>query len=359
MASLLQTVRHNRLLWLLVFVPLPLIGETMFHDKHSLLFVLSIIAIVPLAALLSIATEAVAAKTGDAIGGLLNATLGNLTELIIALTALRSGEYVLVKASLAGAIVTNTLFMMGAALLIGGIRHRVQTYNQANAHLQVALLFLATFALMVPSAIGSADNQPVTQSLSFGLSILLILTYGIGLVFSLVTHREFFAGEDHHGDEEVMPVGVALATLAGVTVLVALVAEVFIESLNGASDELGLSPAFVGFVVVALVGAAAEMASAFSAAAKDRLDLSIGIAFGSAAQIALFVTPVLVLISYFIGPTPMTLEFWPGAVVMMFIAVFTANLATSSGRSAWLIGVLMLVIYAVFAMTLFMMPTPA
>lgn len=356
MKALLHIIRDNRLLWLLVLVPLPLIGAKTMPESHSLLFVLAIAGIIPLAALLSIATEAVAAKTGDAAGGLLNATLGNLTELIMALTALRAGEYMLVKASIAGAIVANCLFMMGAAFLIGGLKHKMQSFNLANANFQLGILFLGTFALLIPSAIGASDRQEVTLTVSVGLAILLIATYGLGLVYSLGTHRTYFASAEHGSDEELMPVGVAVGALLAVTVLVALVSEVFIESLTGASEEMGLTPAFVGFIVVALVGAAAEMAAAFAAAAKDRLDLSVGIAFGSAAQIALFVAPVLMLVSFFIGPHPMTLQFWPGAVIMMFIAVMAAFLVTSGGKSTWFAGVLLLMIYAVFAMTLYLLP---
>ena len=150
--------------------------------------------------------------------------------------------------------------------------------------------------------------------------------------------------------------GLALATLAGVTVLVAMVSHIFVESVQIAAETLGMSQAFVGFIVVAIVGAAAEMASAFAAARKNRLDMSVGIALGSASQIALFVAPVLVLLSYVIAPSPMNLQFWPGAVVMMFIAAMSASLVTNSGRSAWFVGVLLLVVYTIFAMTLYMLP---
>jgi Ca2+:H+ antiporter len=198
---LLHEIRHTPLLWLLALVPVVLIARIVAPDAHTLLFVLSVAAIVPLAALLSRATESVAAKTGDTIGGLLNATLGNLTELIIALAALRAGQYVLVKASIAGAIVTNALFMLGVSFLYGGLKHHVQEYNRNNARLQAGLLFLATIALLVPSVLaeptGSAANARFTQTLSLGLSVLLIVTYALGLLFSLKTHREFFTGADH------------------------------------------------------------------------------------------------------------------------------------------------------------------
>jgi len=363
MIALLKEIRHNPLLWLLSFVPIVLIAGKAWPEAHILLFVLSIFAIVPLAALLSHATESVAAKTGDAVGGLLNATLGNLTELVIALTALRAGQTMLVKASIAGAIVTNTLFMLGASFLLGGIKYHMQEYNRVSARLQAGLLFLATIALLVPSAIAEADSNAgpaFANKLSVGLAILLIVTYGLGMLFSLKTHREFF-GSVTHGEEaeEPWPIRLALATLAGVTVLVALVSEIFVESVQEAAVAFGMTAAFVGFIVVALVGAAAEMASAFSGARKNRLDLSVGIALGSASQIALFVAPVLVLVSYFIGPAPMDLRFWPGAVVMMLIASLTAALVTNSGRSAWFVGVLVLMVYLIFALTLYLLPPGA
>src|SRR6187401_1311098 len=361
MRPLLHEIRETPLLWLLAFVPAVFAAERLSPEAHQLLFVLSVLAIVPLAALLSRATESVAARTGDTIGGLLNATLGNLTELLIAFAALRAGQYVLVKASIAGAIVTNTLFMLGAAFLIGGLKHHVQEYNRHSARFQASLLFLATVALLVPSflaeAEASAKEVKFTQTLSLGLAVLLIVTYGLGLLFSLKTHRDVFSSAPHaHADEAEWPLVLALGTLAVVTVLVALVSEIFVESVQHAAKVLGLTPAFVGFIVVALVGGAAEMVAAWSAARKDRLDLSVGIALGSAVQIALFVAPVLVLLSYVIGPKTMDLEFWHGAVAMMFIATLTAALVTASGRSAWFIGVLVVMIYVIFALTLYLLP---
>src|SRR3954469_10121149 len=200
MNPLLNEIRHNPLLWLLALVPIVFAAQKLRPEAHTLLFVLSVLAIVPLAALLSHATESVAAKTGDTVGGLLNATLGNLTELVIALAALRAGEYMLVKASLAGAIVTNTLFMLGASFLLGGLKFHVQEYNRASARLQAGLLFLATVALLIPSAVAradSADGTRFTQALSVGLSILLIVAYGLSMLFSLKTHRDLFASAEH------------------------------------------------------------------------------------------------------------------------------------------------------------------
>src|SRR6201982_146952 len=358
MNILLREIRQNPLLWLLIFVPVGLVGEKLKPESHILLFVLSVLAILPLAILLSHATESVAAKTGDTVGGLLNSTLGNLTELVIAIAALHGGQYALVKASIAGAIVTNSLFMLGASVLRGGVRYHVQEFNRLAARFQAGLLFLATIGLLIPSAVAEHETlgkAGLNQKLSLALSFLLLLSYGLGLWVSLNTHRELFASaaEEH---EAAWPIGLALAPLAVVTILVRLVSKVFVGSVQYAATAFGMSPAFVGFIIVALVGAAAEMAAAFSAARKNRLDLSVGIALGSAAQIALFVAPVLVLLSYMIGPGPMDLNFWPGAVAMILFATLTASLVTASGRSAWFVGVHAIMVYLIFAIALYLLP---
>jgi Ca2+:H+ antiporter len=362
MSSLWREIRRNPLLWLLVFVPITLISERTNPESHTTLFVLSVLAIIPLAILLSHATESVAAKTGDSVGGLLNSTLGNLTELVIAIVALQAGQYMLVKASIAGAIVTNSLFMLGMSFLLGGLRYHFQEFNRIAARFQAGLLFLATVALLIPSAaaehIPSRATSRFNEDLSIALAVLLLCAYGLGLFFSLKTHRELFAGGAEES-EEAWPIGMALITLAIVTIFIAFVSEVFVGSVQAAAISFGMTPAFVGFIVVALVGAAAEMAAAFSAARKNHLDLSVSIALGSAVQIALFVAPVLVLLSLFLGPTPMDLNFWPGAVTMIFLATLTANLVSNSGRSAWLIGVLVIIIYLMFAAGLYLLPPTA
>ena len=307
MKLLLAEIQHNKLLWLLIFVPVVFAAEQLAHDAHTLLFALSVLAIVPLAALLSHATESVAAKTGDAVGGLLNATLGNLTELVIALTALRAGQFVLVKASVAGAIVTNTLFMLGrlaAARRTQVSRAGIQPHHRPHAGGPAVPGHGRPVGSVggVSSRLGCGGGE-FTQQLSVGLSVLLIVAYALSMLFSLKTHKELFASAEHgEAGESMFPMGLALATLAGVTVLVAMVSHIFVESVQKAAETLGMSPAFVGFIVVAIVGAAAEMASAFAAARKNRLDMSVGIALGSASQIALFVAPVLVLLSYVIAP---------------------------------------------------------
>jgi Ca2+:H+ antiporter len=204
------------------------------------------------------------------------------------------------------------------------------------------------------------DQPPapgVSQDLSLGLAILLIAVYALGMLFSLRTHRELFASVGHADeDEKLWPLGLSIVLLILVTLLVALVSEIFVSSVQVAAEHLGMTPAFVGFIVVALVGAAAEMTTAFSAARANRLDLSVGIALGSAAQIALFVAPLLVLVSYFVGPEPMTLQFWRGAVTMMVVATMAATLLSNGGRGARYAGVIALALYAIFAFTLFVLP---
>src|SRR5436305_1541647 len=214
MKLLLQEIRRNPLLWLLIFVPIALAAEKLNHEAHTLHFVLSVLAILPLAVLLSHATESVAAKTGDSVGGLLNATLGNLTELVIAIAALQAGQYTLVKASIAGAIVTNSLFMLGACFLLGGLRYHEQQYNRIGARMQGGLLFLATVALLIPSTIGirlDVHSAKFNRELSLILAVLLLLAYALGLLFSLKTHRELFASSDEPA-EAAWPIRLAVST---------------------------------------------------------------------------------------------------------------------------------------------------
>lgn len=361
MSGVLAEIRKNPLTWLLIFVPVVIAAEHAKPEAHTLLFLLSVAAIVPLAGLLSQATENVAARTGDAVGGLLNATFGNMTELVISVTALRAGMLDLVKASIAGAVVSNSLFTLGGAFLLGGLRHRTQEFNPTNARVQSQMLLLASIALLIPSAVARLDRFNVpsfTVPLSIGLSLILLATYGLTLLYSLKTHREFFAsagGGEEHG--KPWPIGVALAVLAGVTVLIALVSEIFVGSVQEAATAFGMSRAFVGFIVVSLVGGAAETASAFAGARKNRMDLAIGIAMGSSVQIALFVAPVLVLLSQIAAPTPMDLNFGGGQVLLVLLTTLTVAFVTATGHSAWYTGVQLLSVYAVFAVTLYLIPS--
>ncbi len=255
--------------------------------------------------------------------------------------------------------------MLGASFFLGGLKYHVQEFNRVNARMQAGLLFLATIALITPAAVARVDvdnGAGILGKLSVGLSVILIVTYALGNV--VLTQKPIAnclpAANTVKKGEAPWPISLAVVVLIGVTVLVALTSgEVFVESVQEAAEKFGMSPAFVGFVVVALVGGAAEMASAFSGARKNRLDLSVGIALGSATQIALFVAPVLVLLSYGMGPKPMDLQFWPGAVLMILLASMTAALVTSSGRSTWFVGLSVTAVYLIFAVTLYLLPPGA
>ncbi len=360
MSGILADLRRNPLNWLLLFVPVVIVAEKARPESHTALFLLSVAAIIPLAGLLSHATESVAAKTGDAIGGLLNATLGNLTELVIAVAALRAGMFDLVKASIVGAVVTNSLFMLGGAFLLGGLRHHKQEFNPANARTQAGMLLLATIALVVPSAVARVDEVHVgayMRPLSLGLACILLVSYALALIFTLKTHRDVFAsvGSEEH-DEKPWPLPAALVALAIATLCIAVVSEIFVGSVQQAAVAFGMSKAFVGFIVVSLVGAAAEMTTAFSAARKNRVDLAVGVAMGSSAQIALFVAPVLLILSYFVAPAPMDLNFGAGQVVMVLLTTLTVSFVVSGGRSAWYSGIQLLAAYAIFAVTAYLFP---
>jgi Ca2+:H+ antiporter len=359
MTSVVRDLLTRPMYWLLVFVPAVLVAEHARPEAHTLLFVLAVLAIVPLAALLSTATESVAAKTGDAIGGLLNATLGNLTELVIAIAALRAGMLDLVKASVTGAVVTNSLFMLGGSFLLGGLKHHVQEFNPRNARVQSGMLLLATVALVIPSGVTRVERLNVpsfVQPLSLSLSLILLVTYALSLFFSLKTHRELFESAEGGEHETPWPIWAALAALAAATVCIALVSEIFVGAVQEASMAFGMSRAFVGFIVVSLVGAAAEVMAAFSGARKNRLDLSVGIAMGSSSQIALFVAPVLLILSYFVSPSPMDFNFGGGQVLMVLLTTLTVSLVVAGGHSAWYSGVQLLAVYAVFAVTLYLIP---
>jgi Ca2+:H+ antiporter len=322
------------------------------------MFVLSILAIIPLAGFLSHATEGISAKTGDTIGGLLNATMGNLTELVIFIAALRLGMTELVKASIAGAVVTNSVLMLGMSFLLGGLKFKVQSFNKLNAFIQTSMLFIVCIALMVPTIINkvsTGSNAGVLNQISLGIAILLISLYLLNLLFSLKTHANFFkSGEQAPVEEEhVWPLNISIIVLAVSAICIAIVSEIFVEGVQDAGTKMGLSQGFVGFIIVPVVGAAAEMMAAFSAAKKNKLDISVSIAIGSAAQIALFVTPLMVILSYFISPAPMNLDFKGGLIFMILFGTLTVALTSNHGKSTWYLGVLLVTLYAIFGVTLF------
>ena len=345
--------------WLLVFVPISIGLEFFAPERHLLVFVTSSLAILPLAGWMGRATEQLAEQMGEGIGGLLNATFGNAAELIIALAALRAGLYDVVKASIAGSIVGNILLVLGAAMLAGGLRRPEQHFNTAGARSQATMLMLAAIALIVPAAFQAAASATAEglNRLSVSISVVLLLVYLLYLVFVLVTHSALFLGP-YQAEKSATQISVprAALVLAGATAAIAWMSEILVGAIEPTAHEFGLSNVFVGVFVVAILGNAAEHATAIGAALKDRMDLSLSIAIGSSVQVALFVAPVLVFASLVIGPAPMDLAFPAGLVLMVLLSVLITAQVAGDGRSDWLKGLQLLAVYLVFALTFFFLP---
>lgn len=345
--------------WLLLFVPVAIGLEVLTPDRHLLIFVTSSLALLPLAAWLGRGTEQIAARMGEGVGGLLNATFGNAAELIIALVALQAGLHDVVEASIAGSIVGNILLVLGAAMLAGGLRHPEQHFNPVGARSEATMLTLAAIALVVPAAFEAEAGKTAEGlgRLSVALSVVLLLAYGLYLTFSLITHRALFAGSAAEEERAPASVGRSVLVLATATVGIAWMSEIMVGAIEPTTHEFGFSKVFVGVFVVAILGNAAEHATAISAALRDRMDLSLSIAIGSSVQVALFVAPVLVLASLFVGPAPLDLAFSAGLVLIVFLAVLITGQIASDGRSDWLKGVQLLVVYLVLALTFFFLPS--
>ena len=357
MKQFLTDLRKAPILWLGVFIPIVLFMHFTHQGSQSLMFLLSLLSIIPLGGFLSRSTEGVAAKSGDTIGGLLNATLGNLAEMVIVITAISQGLTELVKASLVGAIVTNSLFLLGMSFLLGGAKFHVQQFNRVNASIQTSLLFIVCIALMVPSLISKTmdEKTPVNMGgISLAIAIILLVAYVLSIIFSLKTHKEFFenAGEGHE-EEHVWPLTTSVTVLIIAAICIALVSEIFVEAVGDAATKLGLSQGFIGFIIIPLVGAAAEMITVFTAATKNKMDISVTIAMGSCTQIAMFVTPLLVILSYFIAPTPMDLGFRGSLIFMLLFATLIISLVANNGKSTWYFGVPLLAVYAIYGVALY------
>jgi Ca2+:H+ antiporter len=320
---------------------------------------------VPVARLIVRSTEQLATYTGDAIGGLLNATFGNAPELIIALVALRAGLLDMVRASIAGAILANLLLALGIAFLLGGLRHHTQTYNATAARLYSSMMLIASISLTVPSAFSRflAPEETVREEmlLGIGLAVLLLAAYALYLVFMLKTHPAEFAGEKgaedghgHGGKRWSLPR--AVGGLIAASVLAAWMSEVLVGAAQATGQALGMSEVFIGIVFLAIVGGAAESGSAIAMARNNRMDLAVGIALGSCIQIALFVAPVLVLASYFVAPQPLELSFSRAEVGALFMAVLIGALVAGDGRSNWYKGVQLITVYLIIALMFYFAP---
>jgi Ca2+:H+ antiporter len=352
--------------WLFVFIPVTLALE---HTgvPAPWVFFSAALAIVPIASLIVRATEQIATRTGDAVGGLLNATFGNAPELIIAFVALKAGLLDMVRASLIGAILANILLALGIAFLLGGLRYRDQDYNPAAARVYSSMMLIAVVSLAVPSAFSRffAPEETIRSEalLNVGLAIVLLIAYALYLVFMLKTHPGAFAAKGGHGDGEAegthWSVPRAVGSLVGASLLAAWMSEILVGAAEGTGQALGMTQVFIGIVFVAIVGGAAESGSAIVMARKNRVDMTIGIALGSSIQIALFIAPVLVLASYFIAPQPLELSFGRAEVGALMMAVLIGAVVCGDGRSNWYKGVQLITVYLIIALMFYFMPDMA
>lgn len=349
--------------WLFVFIPITL-GLEYGHASAPLIFFSAALSIIPIARLISTSTENLATYTGDAVGGLLNATFGNLPELIIAFVALKAGLHEMVLASLAGAILANLLLATGVSFLIGGIKFHNQDYNPTSIRVYSSMMLIAVISLTIPSGfhILTAGN-PTTENenmLNIDLAIILLIGYVLYLFFMIKTHPDFFRSEaeGHHEEhEDHWSLPRALITLVIASVLAAFMSEVLVGAAEETGKVLGMSSVFIGVIFLAVIGGAAESISAVAMASKNKMDLSIGIALGSSIQIALFVAPVLVLFSTFVGPGQMNLTFPRPLIVALFLSVILAAMVAGDGRSNWYKGVQLIIIYLIMGMALYFIPT--
>jgi Ca2+:H+ antiporter len=355
-------LRRYGMFVLLIFVPIAVGLEMMTPENHTAIFCTSVLAILPLAGMIGRSTEVLAERLGGGIGGLLNATFGNAAELIIGALALREGLIDLVKASLTGSIIGNVLLVFGAAAFVGGVKHPTQHFNRTAAGMGTTMLLLSTIGLVVPAVFhrlaqsaGGAELKLDTE-----IAVVLFATYCASLIFTLRTHRSLYGASDHgqskeraHGSSDVRK---SVMMLFGATAAVAVVSELLVSSVSATARDLGMTDLFVGVVIVALVGNAAEHFSAVVLAAEDKMDAAIGIAVGSSTQIALFVAPALVFLSYVIAPQPMDLLFTTFELVAIGLSVLSIAFIAHDGETNWMEGVQLLAVYMILSLGFFFLP---
>jgi Ca2+:H+ antiporter len=359
----MSLVRQYGWVLLLGFVPVALVLEWVTPENHTAVFAASVLAILPLAATIGRATDVLADRLGGGIGGLLNATFGNAAELIIGALALREGLIDLVKASLTGSIIGNVLLVFGAAAFAGGLKHPTQYFNRTAAGMGTTMLLLSVIGLVVPAvfhrvARGAGGGEEL--KLDTEIAVVLFVTYCASLIFTLRTHRSLYGVTGNHDNPDVRRPALstrgAVAMLVASTAAVAVVSELLVSSVSATARDLGMTNLFVGVVIVALVGNAAEHFSAIVLAVDDKMDAAIGIAVGSSTQIALFVAPALIFLSYFIAPQPMDLLFTTFELVAIGLSVLSIAFIAHDGETNWMEGVQLLAVYVILSLGFFFLP---
>lgn len=360
------------LYWLLAFIPVAFFLKNA-HAADPLTFGAAALAILPLAGLMGQATDQLAIRLGPTIGGLLNASFGNATELIIGYFALAAGKFEVVKASITGSIIENLLLVLGLAVLLGGLRHRRQQFNPHAAQITASLLIIALIAVLVPALFDASEKMLALTPestriedthLALAVAIVLILLYAANLVFSLVTHRDLLAASDGQAPDAdetaaAWPAGRAIGVLLAVTIAVAFMSDILIGTLEGFTTALGLSEFFVGLIIIPVIGNAAEHAAAIGAALKDKMDLAVGISLGSAVQVALLVAPLLVILSFLIGKPMDLILNNPLELATLVGAVLIGNSVARNGETNWLEGAMLISVYALVAFAFFFLPGSA
>ena len=350
--------------WLFVFIPIALVLEYA-HASDPLVFFAGALAIIPIAKLISTSTENLAHYTGDSVGGLLNASFGNLPELIIAIAALRAGLYEMVLASIVGAILANLLLALGISFFVGGLKHKTQEYNPKSIRVYNSMMFIAVLSMVVPSAFtrlfGGGEMIEQEINLNIGLAIVLLVLYLLYLVFMIKTHPDFFKSEQPQQEEkeehQVWSLSKSIIMLIFASILAAVMSEVVVGAAEGTGHALNMSPTFIGLIFLAIIGGAAESLSAISMARKNKMDLTMSIALGSCIQISLFIAPLLVLLSFLISPEPLLLAFNRAHLSALFFAVITGILIAGDGQSNWYKGIQLIFIYIIMAFMFYFIPS--
>lgn len=342
--------------YLLIFIPISIIGEFM-HLPPTVMFVLAALSIIPLAGLMGEATEEISFYTGPKIGGFLNATFGNATELIISFFAIKAGLFDVVKASIAGSVIGNILLVLGASMLFGGLKHKNQTFNKKVIEVSSSMLLFAVIGLCIPAIFTHTIDPKLLntryEGLSIVVAIIMFAIYILSLVFSFFTHKDIYSIDHEEEGSAKWSLKKSIIILAIATILIAIESEFLVSGVDSITATLGLSEFFVGIILIPIIGNAAEHSTAIVMAMKNKMDVSVEIAVGSSLQIILFVAPVLIFLSLLF--TPMSIVFNQFELVSLIVSVLIVNRVASDGESNWLEGVQLLSVYLIIAAGFFIL----